>query len=91
MKREEFIETLMNMVCAAPNDAVLLAVSDREDWTATVEKLNLQGLTEIKRSDKGVELKFIDRVKLAELILQAQGQSESNAADTLLEAMNRGD
>lgn len=47
--------------------------------------MNLLPLSEFKRTDKGFEVKLIDRIRLAELLLAAQ--EGSGGAERLLEAL----
>ena len=69
------------------HDCVKLALSEYED----IAKLDLSMLTEIKRSEKGVEVKLLDRTKiLAQLAELAAEEQDGAAARQLLRALQDG-
>ena len=58
-----------------------------EEWRGT-EKLELDALTEFKRGSNGVvELKFVDRGRLLERLLDAVDHSGEDQVDRFLQAM----
>ena len=85
--RDTMICGVYRMMSGDNSDAVKLLyrddISDRE-----IEELNLSGVAEMKRTDKGVELKLFDRLraldKLSELSETVSGGHSSGG---LLEAM----
>nr|DAG06723.1 MAG TPA: hypothetical protein [Caudoviricetes sp.] len=72
---------------AGAGDAVKLACFPQEEWSG-LDKLDLDGLTEFKRGSNGViELKFADRAKLLERLLDATDHSGEEQVDRFLQAM----
>ena len=70
------------------NDCVRLALGDYK----TIESLDLSLLTELKKSDKGVEIKLLDRTKiLAQLADLSDRNGENQTAQTLLEVLRQED
>lgn len=65
--REELLERLRKLADRPVNDAVKLAFLTPETADQAKE-LDLSGLTELKRSDKGVELKFVDQIRVLEMM-----------------------
>ena len=76
------------MAFGKSNDCVRLALGEYQD----LQKLDLSLLTELKKSDKGVEIKLLDRTKiLAQLAeLSAHGGDEK-AVNALLKALSQDD
>ena len=68
MTRQEIAEELKHLLKSRNNDAVKLACLGAED-IRTIARLDLAGVTEFKRSEKGCfEVNFVDRVKILELL-----------------------
>ena len=90
MKRsdlERIRAQLRKLAFGKVNDCVKLALSEYED----IAKLDLSMLTEIKRSEKGVEVKLLDRTKiLAQLAELAAEEQDGAAARQLLRALQDG-
>ena len=90
MKRsdlERIRAQLRKMAFGKVNDCMKLALSEYED----IAKLDLSMLTEIKRSEKGVEVKLLDRTKiLAQLAELAAEEQDGAAARQLLRALQDG-
>ena len=75
---------LRKLAFGKSNDCVRLALCDYDD----IEKLDLSLLTEIKRSDKGVEVKLLDRTRiLAQLAELSSGEEQNEAALALMRAL----
>ena len=87
MEREELVSRLTEVACAKPNGAVQLAFL-REQDAPFIDQLDLMALAELKVGERAVEMKFIDRVKLVELLLGAMRKESGSVAAQLLEAMN---
>ena len=88
MEREELIRKLAEVACARPNGAVQLAFMKEQD-APFVDQLDLMALAELKRGERTIEMKFVDRVKLLELLLGAmRKESGGSVAAKLLEVMN---
>ncbi|NBI68475.1 XRE family transcriptional regulator [Pseudoflavonifractor sp. 60] len=85
--REQIIKRMWRLVSARAGDAVKLACFPPEGWQDT-EKLDLDALTEFKRGSNGVvELKFVDRGRLLERLLDAVDHSGEDQVDRFLQAM----
>lgn len=79
---------LRKMAFGKSNDCVKLALNDYQDLAS----LDLSLLTEMKKTDKGVEIKLLDRTKIMAQLLEISAQSgESDAAQALLKALERDD
>ena len=88
LEREELVSRLTEVACAKPNGAVQLAFL-REQDAPYIDRLDLMALAELKVGERAVEMKFIDRVKLVELLLGAmRKEGGGSVAAQLLEAMN---
>lgn len=85
--REQILKRMWKLANAGVKDAVKLACFPDEEWGGLGE-LNLDSLTEFKRGSNGViELKFIDRAKLLERLLDAADHSGEEQVDRFLQAM----
>ncbi len=85
--REEILKRMWRLANAGAGDAVKLACFPQEEWSG-LDKLDLDGLTEFKRGSNGViELKFADRAKLLERLLDATDHSGEEQVDRFLQAM----
>lgn len=76
-----FLEKLEALVFSRSNDAVKLAFLG-DGALERIDGLDLSALTELHRLSNGsMEMKFLDRIKLLELLAQArQGAPEAKAA-----------
>ena len=73
--REQIIRRMWKLANAGVEDAVKLACFPTEEWGG-LEGMNLDALTEFKRGSNGVvELKFTDRARLLERLLDAADHS----------------
>ena len=85
--REQIIAQMWRLANAGAGDAVKLACFPPEEWRAA-DKLDLAALTEFKRGSNGVvELKFVDRGRLLERLLDAVDHSGEDQVDRFLQAM----
>lgn len=85
--REQIIKQMWRLANAGAGDAVRLACFPPEEWQG-VDKLELDALTEFKRGSNGVvELKFVDRGRLLERLLDAVDHSGEDQVDRFLQAM----
>ncbi len=85
--REQIIRQMWRLATAGAGDAVKLACSPPEDWGET-KKLELDALTEFKRGSNGVvELKFVDRGRLLERLLDTVDHSGEVQVERFLQAM----
>ena len=87
LDREQLLEQMRTLACAKVNDAVKLAYLPEEERDA-IGKLDLSALTEFRRSGAGtVELKFADRMKALERLLELSGPSSEEQLDALFRRM----
>ena len=88
LDREQLLEQMRALACAKVNDAVKLAYLPEEEREA-IGKLDLSALIEFRRSGAGtVELKFADRMKALERLLELSGPSSEEQLDSLLRRMD---
>ena len=90
MTHQEITEELQRLLKSRNNDAVKLACLGAEDLRA-IARLDLAGVTEFKRSEKGCfEVKFVDRVKILELLTKLS-EPESDGLDAFLNGLQAGE
>ena len=87
LKREDVARRLAELAFGKVNDCVKLVLQEH----ASVEKLDLSLLSEVKRNDKGtVEIRLVDRLKaLEQLALLAQ--EDGTDLESFLEALQGGE
>ena len=87
LDRKQLLEQMRALACARVNDAVKLAYLPEEEREA-IGKLDLSALIEFRRSGAGtVELKFADRMKALERLLELSGPSGDEQLDSLFRRM----
>lgn len=87
LDREQLLEQMRALACAKVNDAVKLAYLPEEEREA-IGELDLSALIEFRRSGAGtVELKFADRMKALERLLELSGPSGEEQLDLLFRRM----
>ena len=87
LDREQLLEQMRALACAKVNDAVKLAYLPEGEREA-IGKLDLSALIEFRRSGAGtVELKFADRMKALERLLELSGPSGEEQLDSLFRRM----
>lgn len=85
--REQILRRMWKLANAGAEDAVRLACCPQEEWDG-LRGLDLDALTEFKRGANGViELKFADRTRLLERLLDAADHSGEEQVDRFLSAM----
>ena len=85
--REQILRRMWKLANAGVGDAVRLACFPEEAGGA-LGALDLDALTEFKRGSNGViELKFADRARLLERLLDAADHSGEEQVDRFLQAM----
>ena len=87
LDREQLLEQMRTLACAKVNDAVKLAFL-REATAGQVDELELSWLVELKRSEKGVEAKFVDQIKVLEMMRDLMERSDTQAAEEFFRALN---
>ncbi len=84
--REEILKRMWALANAKAADAMRLACYP-EEWEEK-KRLDLDGVTEFKRGTNGViEVKFVDRGKLLERLLDAVDHSGEEQVSRFLQAM----
>ena len=86
-QRKEMLDRLRRLADRRVNDAVKLAFL-REETAGQVDDLDLSGLVELKRSDKGFEAKFGDQIKVLEMMRDLMERSDTQAAEEFFRALN---
>ena len=79
MDRQEIVKELWKLIRSRGNDAVKLAYLG-EEGAAGIGRLDLAGVTELKRSEKGCfEVRFVDRLRALELLERLLEKDEGGA------------
>ena len=87
LDREALLEQMGKLACARVNDAVKLAYLPEEERDA-IGRLDLSSLTEFRRSGAGtVEMKFTDRMRALERLLELSGPSGEEQLERFLQRM----
>ena len=87
LSRDILLEQMRRLACAKVNDAVKLAYLPEEE-RESIGRLDLAALTEFRRSGAGtVELKFTDRMKALERLLELSGPSGEEQLEQLFRRM----
>lgn len=84
IRKEDVIRRLAQLAFGRVNDAVKLALHPAE---AEPEKLELSAVSEFKVTDKGVEVKLIDRVRALETLHGLLESSGDGGAEELYRAL----
>lgn len=91
MHRQEIVEELRRLIQSRNNDAIKLAYLDR-DSEVDIDGLDLRGVMEIKRSEKGCfEVKFIDKLKTLNLLERLCAGENEGQLDAFLEGLRDGE
>ena len=89
-QRRLILDELRRLAKWRSNDVVKLAFLDREDLEQ-MGKLDLTGLTELRRNANGTfEAKFVDQVKVLEMMKQLSEQESDGALKEFLEQLRGG-
>ena len=84
LARAALLEQMRKLTCAKVNDAVKLAYLPEEERDA-IGRLDLAALTEFRRSGAGtVEMKFTDRMRALERLLELSGPSQEEQMEQFL-------
>lgn len=87
--REKILYRMWELANAGVKDAVKLACFPEEEW-GDLEQYDLDAVTEFKRGSNGVvELKFADRARMLERLLDAADHSGEEQVDRFLKAMEQ--
>lgn len=87
LSREALLEQMGKLACAKVNDAVKLAFLPEEERDV-IGRLDLAALTEFRRSGAGtVEMKFTDRMRALERLLELSGLGSEEQLERFLQRM----
>lgn len=84
LRREDVLRRLAQLAFGRANDAVRLALRPQE---ADVEALDLAAVSELKVTEKGVELKLVDRVRALETLCALLEERSGGGAEELYRAL----
>ena len=84
LRREDVLRHLARIAFGRVNDAVELALRPE---TATPAQMDLSALSELKVTEKGVELKLVDRIRALETLFRLLEQGDSDGAEGLYQAL----
>ena len=84
LKREDVLRQLARLAFGRVDDAVTLALRRGE---TELEGLELSAVSELRVTEKGVEVKLVDRVRALETLWKLLEASEPQQADPLLQAL----
>lgn len=86
-ERKEMLARLRKLADRRVNDAVKLAFLDAEQ-VEQVDELDLSGLVELKKTEKGFEARFVDQIKVLEMMRELMERSDTEAAEEFFQALN---
>ena len=75
------LRLLLRLAGYSAGDGVKLALTGDEMWPEEVGELDLFGISSLKYSSAGCEVKFFDRLRAIELLLAMTGESDCLPAD----------
>jgi hypothetical protein len=81
------VDGLKRLAFGSIADAVRLILSEEP---LDIESLDLYSVSEIKRTDKGTEIKFYDRIKALEALLSAGENSQGSESSGFVDAIFKG-
>ena len=84
LRREDALRRLAQLAFGRANDAVRLALGPRE---VDPETLELSAVAEFKVTDKGVEVKLVDRVRALETLCGLLEEDGGSGAEELYRAL----
>jgi hypothetical protein len=84
IRREDAVRRLAQLAFGRANDAVKLALQPE---TVDPETLDLSAVSEFKVTDKGVEVKLVDRVRALETLCELLECNGSGGAEELYQAL----
>ena len=84
IRREDVIRKLAQLAFGSAADAIRLALAPGQ---VEPEKMDLSAVAEFKVTDKGVEMKLVDRVRALESLYNLLESSDEGGADELYRAL----
>lgn len=86
-ERKEMLNRLKKLADRRVNDAVKLAFLNAEQLEQ-VDELDLNGLVELKKTEKSFEARFVDQVKVLEMMRELMERSNTEAAEEFFRALD---
>lgn len=87
LEREDVLREMLDFALCPANDALSLA---QEETPVCLEGLNLNALTEFKKTGNGgVEMKFVDRLRAMESVLTHLQGGEQDRGEAFLQALGQ--
>ena len=87
-QRKELMRRLGKLADGKINDAVKLAFWGEGDLS-WMDELDLSGLMELKRGEKGVEMKFMDPVRVIAMMRELMSDQNEQGAQDFFRALNQ--
>lgn len=84
VRREDVVRRLAQLAFGGANDAMKLAL---EPKTADVTKMDLSAVAEFKVTEKGVEVKLVDRVRALATLFELLETGSGGGAEELYQAL----
>lgn len=84
IRKEDVIRRLAQLAFGRANDAVSFALHPEK---AEPDAMDLSAVAEFKVTDKGVEVKLVDRLKALELLYGLLGSDDESGAEELYRAL----
>ena len=84
LRREDVLRRLAELAFGRANDGARLALRPGE---TDLKRLELSAVSELKVTDKGVEIKFVDRVRALETLWNLLESGGSGGAEELYQAL----
>lgn len=86
-RRAELLDRLRQLADRRVNDAVKLAFL-KEETAQQLDELDLSGLVELKCGEKGFEAKFVDPLRVLEMMQTLAQRDSKQEAEAFFEALN---
>ena len=87
-QEKELMRRLKKLADGKVNDAVKLAFREEEDLS-WLDELDLSNLAELKKGDKGVEMKFLDPLRVIAMMRELMSGGGEQGMQDLLRALDR--
>lgn len=84
LRREDVLRALAKLAFGGAEDAVKLALGPKEEQ---IKGLDLSAVAEFKVTDKGVEMKLVDRIKALETLYGLLDSGDDSGAEELYRAL----
>ena len=84
LKRDDVLRRLAQLAFGGAEDALKLALDPKKE---RIEGLDLSAVAEFKVTDKGVEMKMVDRVKALEVLFGLLESGDDSGAEELYRAL----